>query len=216
MKNLSNNSITFISNKSNDIFNRQYSFLECAYLIKIKWQQKSFMNYTIIKENHKPRNKRIGLKIITSTRQSCWVKRLIHRVPGMDLVLTTLYFPFGFQTSIETGLAILESGQTSNSQTNKSRVCDEVLQVVWGGSLLRVKSVEALPHHVVLVIFNWSWQVDSVDQVMWDGKEVIYCGACLFVAILHEYIWSFHFAIDKKATQAEDTYTLWIEIWENT
>ncbi|RZR93904.1 hypothetical protein BHM03_00022512 [Ensete ventricosum] len=42
----------------------------------------------------------------TSRRQSWSVKRRIQRVPGMDLVLTTLYLPLGFHTSIEIGFAI--------------------------------------------------------------------------------------------------------------
>jgi hypothetical protein len=37
------------------------------------------------------------------------MRRLIQRVPGIDFVLTTLYFPFGFQTSIDTGFAIESS-----------------------------------------------------------------------------------------------------------
>ena len=53
------------------------------------------------------RVKKTENKKITSTRQSCSIKRLIQRVPGMGLVLTTLYFPFGFHTSIETGLAMI-------------------------------------------------------------------------------------------------------------
>lgn len=46
------------------------------------------------------------IKLITSTRQSCWMRRLIQRVPGIGFVLTTLYFPFGFHTSMDTGLAM--------------------------------------------------------------------------------------------------------------
>ena len=34
------------------------------------------------------------------------VSRRIHRVPGMDLVLTTRYLPLGFHTSMEMGFAM--------------------------------------------------------------------------------------------------------------
>lgn len=51
---------------------------------------------------------------ITSTRQSCAVRRLIQRVPGMGLVLTTRYFPLGFHTSIDIGFAIINLLRTEN------------------------------------------------------------------------------------------------------
>ena len=34
------------------------------------------------------------------------MSRRIHRVPGMDLVLTTRYLPLGFHTSMEMGFAM--------------------------------------------------------------------------------------------------------------
>uniref|UniRef100_A0A0A9E638 Uncharacterized protein n=1 Tax=Arundo donax TaxID=35708 RepID=A0A0A9E638_ARUDO len=43
-----------------------------------------------------------------SRRQSLSVRRRIHRVPGMDLVLTTRYLPLGFHTSIDIGFAIVQ------------------------------------------------------------------------------------------------------------
>jgi len=45
------------------------------------------------------------------------MRRLIQRVPGIDLVLTTLYFPFGFHTSIETGFAIECVSQDGDERT---------------------------------------------------------------------------------------------------
>lgn len=43
---------------------------------------------------------------LTSTRQYCSIKRLKQRVLDMGFVLTTLYFPFGFHTSMENGSAL--------------------------------------------------------------------------------------------------------------
>lgn len=64
-------------------------------------------------------------RVTTSTRQSCSIKRLIQRVPGIGLVLTTLYFPFGFHTSIETGFAIEAKLAVSSSKCQKQSVCFE-------------------------------------------------------------------------------------------
>ena len=58
-------------------------------------------------------------KLITSTRQSCWMRRLIQRVPGIGFVLTTLYFPFGFHTSMDTGLAMRGTMLAVNSLASK-------------------------------------------------------------------------------------------------
>jgi hypothetical protein len=52
-------------------------------------------------------NKRVSSS--TSRRQSFSVRRRIHRVPGMDLVLTTRYFPLGFHTSIDIGFAMAKA-----------------------------------------------------------------------------------------------------------
>jgi hypothetical protein len=99
--NLSNNSITLITNQSNDIFNRKNCFLLGTYLNLRKHIQ--CLETIISRKNEANKRQR---ELITSRRQSCWMRRLIQRVPGIDFVLTTLYFPFGFQTSIDTGFAI--------------------------------------------------------------------------------------------------------------
>jgi hypothetical protein len=98
---LSNNSITLITNQSNDIFNGKNCFLLGTYLNLRKHIQ--CLETIISRKNEANKRQR---ELITSRRQSCWMRRLIQRVPGIDFVLTTLYFPFGFQTSIDTGFAI--------------------------------------------------------------------------------------------------------------
>lgn len=104
---LSNNSITLITNQSNDIFNWQNCFLLRTYLNSIKTHS-MLRNHWLTQQRMKQKKneKKKQRELITSRRQSCWMRRLIQRVPGIDFVLTTLYFPFGFHTWIETGFAI--------------------------------------------------------------------------------------------------------------
>ncbi|PKI52451.1 hypothetical protein CRG98_027143 [Punica granatum] len=70
---------------------------------------------------------------VTSTRQSCSIKRLIHRVPGMGFVLTTLYFPFGFHTSIATGFAIGAVDPHSHSLTDFTDFPTSISSRTWAG-----------------------------------------------------------------------------------
>jgi hypothetical protein len=63
----------------------------------------------------KKKSSRATKKKITSRRQSLSVSRRIHRVPGMDLVLTTRYLPLGFHTSMEMGFAMAALPRSSRS-----------------------------------------------------------------------------------------------------
>lgn len=110
---LSDDSITLITYQCYDVLNRQNGFLLSTYL-NIKTREINWMSERVVVKEMEKRLKEGGsdwkaenFNLLTSTRQSCWTKRSIQRVPGMDLVLTTLYFPFGFHTSICTGAAMV-------------------------------------------------------------------------------------------------------------
>lgn len=91
--------------QSKQRYPQQTKLFSSPYISEYGNEQKlDIKDFTQKKKKTKGLEKRKNM--ITSRRQSCSIKRLIQRVPGMDLVLTTRYFPLGFHTSIDTGFAI--------------------------------------------------------------------------------------------------------------
>lgn len=99
MRYLSNDAVALIADESKNILNREYRlFLSTNLEHEKEW--KNVQNTSKFPPRSRNKRKQKTEKRNTSTRQSCSIKRLIQRVPGIGLVLTTLYFPFGFHTSI--------------------------------------------------------------------------------------------------------------------
>ena len=113
------------------------------------------------------------IKLLTSTRQSCWTSKLIQRVPGMDFVLTTLYLPLGFHTSMETGLAISENLKLENELVvvDEWNECELHHPDAFWTCWLDWFAVGGLPCCVVESLLILSCDVDFLYQPMDDVSE---------------------------------------------